>query len=57
MVNVEGKTPFIANARFRLEATIEPESGNTRANAIRYILLHELGHVVSGWHEHSSSVG
>jgi hypothetical protein len=40
-------TPFIRDARYSIGAVIEAESGNTRANAIRYILLHELGHVVS----------
>ncbi|MBL8514151.1 MAG: hypothetical protein JNJ55_09205 [Betaproteobacteria bacterium] len=40
-------TPFIRDATFRLEAAIENDAGNTRANAIRYILLHEIGHIVS----------
>lgn len=40
-------TPFKPDGRFRLEARIEDDSQDNRKNAIRYILLHELGHVLS----------
>jgi hypothetical protein len=40
-------TPFMPSAEFRLSAEIEGESQNTRKNAIQYILLHELAHVIS----------
>ena len=40
-------TPFMPSQRFRLVAEIEEASQNTRKNAIQYILLHELGHVIS----------
>lgn len=40
-------SPFIADPQFRLEVKLEREDGDTRKNAIQYILLHELGHVLS----------
>ena len=40
-------TPFKPSTEFRLTAEIEEESQNTRKNAIQYILLHELAHVIS----------
>lgn len=40
-------TPFKADPRYRLEARIEADGNNNRKNAIQYILLHELGHVLS----------
>lgn len=40
-------TPFAANADIRIESTIEHAENNTRANAIRYILLHEFAHVLA----------
>ena len=40
-------TPFRADAAFKLEAQIEAEDGDNRKNAIQYILLHELGHIIS----------
>ena len=40
-------TPFIAEEGMRLRATIETGPRDNRKNAIQYILLHELGHVVS----------
>jgi hypothetical protein len=40
-------SPFMAHPRFRLEVELERQDGNTRKNAIQYILLHELGHVLS----------
>ena len=40
-------TPFRANAAYKLEAQIETEDGDNRKNAIQYILLHELGHIIS----------
>ena len=40
-------TPFMPGPEFRLAAEIETASQNTRKNAIQYILLHELAHVIS----------
>ena len=40
-------TPFTAPTGFRLEAEIESQRNNNRTNAIQYILLHELAHVLS----------
>lgn len=40
-------SPFIANPNFKLNATIEEASQDNRKQAIQYILLHELGHVLS----------
>jgi len=40
-------TPFTADPVFRLEARIESDDGDNRRNAIQYILLHELGHILS----------
>ena len=40
-------TPFMPGPDFRLTAEIETASQNTRKNAIQYILLHELAHVIS----------
>ena len=40
-------TPFKPDARFALTATIEKPADDTRKQAIQYILLHELGHVLS----------
>jgi hypothetical protein len=40
-------TPFTAHPEFRLMAEIEAASQNNRKNAIQYILLHELAHVIS----------
>jgi hypothetical protein len=40
-------SPFKADPRFRLEVELERDGGNTRKNAIQYILIHELGHVLS----------
>jgi hypothetical protein len=40
-------SPFIADPKFRLDAEIERPTENNRKNAIQYILLHELGHVLS----------
>jgi hypothetical protein len=39
-------TPFKAHAGYRLTAQIETPGQNNRKNAIQYILLHELGHVL-----------
>lgn len=41
------RSPFRPDSRFQLDATIEDAQGDTRKNAIQYILLHELGHVIS----------
>lgn len=40
-------TPFLGNAAYRLDARIEADDKDNRRNAIQYILLHELGHVLS----------
>jgi len=40
-------TPFISSPDFKLNATIEEASQDNRKQAIQYILLHELGHVLS----------
>ena len=40
-------TPFKADSGFRLMAEIETRGHNNRKNAIQYILLHELAHVLS----------
>ena len=40
-------TPFRADANVKLDAIIEHADQDTRANAIRYILLHEIGHVLA----------
>ena len=40
-------TPFKPDAHLRLEAEIEADGQDNRKNAIQYILLHELGHIVS----------
>jgi hypothetical protein len=40
-------TPFRKGAALRLEALIEEPENNNRKNAIQYILLHELGHIIS----------
>lgn len=41
------RTPFIADPRYRLDAIIETGGQDNRKNAIQYILLHELGHILS----------
>ena len=40
-------TPFKPQAGYSLAARIEDGHGDNRKNAIQYILLHELGHVLS----------
>ncbi|MBL8525550.1 MAG: hypothetical protein JNN20_17865 [Betaproteobacteria bacterium] len=40
-------TPFKPNPAYALSATIETAANDNRKNAIRYILLHEIGHVLS----------
>jgi hypothetical protein len=40
-------TPFKPGDGWKLEATIEEPAEDTRRSAIRYILLHEFGHVVA----------
>jgi len=48
-------TPFIADAAFDLQVTIETPANDNRKQALQYILLHELGHVASvGAHIHPS---
>lgn len=41
------RTPFKPAAQYRLDAMIEANGQDSRKNAIQYILLHELGHVLS----------
>ena len=41
------RTPFNADPRYHLDATIEASGQDNRKNAIQYILLHELGHILS----------
>ena len=41
------RTPFNADPRYRLDAIIEANGRDNRKNAIKYILLHELGHILS----------
>ena len=41
------RTPFVADPRYRLDAIIEANGQDNRKNAIQYILLHELGHILS----------
>ncbi len=40
-------TPFVADSRHALTATLEKPADDNRRQAIQYILLHELGHVLS----------
>lgn len=40
-------TPFKPQPGWALQARIEADAGDNRRNAIQYILLHELGHVLS----------
>ena len=40
-------TPFKPAAGWALEARLEPDATDDRRGAIRYILLHELGHVLA----------
>ena len=40
-------TPFKPGNGWKLEATIEEAGEDTRRSAIRYILLHEFGHVIA----------
>ena len=41
------RTPFIADPQYQLDAIIEAGGQDNRKNAIQYILLHELGHILS----------
>lgn len=40
-------TPFKPDTTYKLKARIEADGDDNRKNAIQYILLHELGHVLS----------
>ena len=40
-------TPFNSDDTIRIVSRIETDTNNTRANAIRYVLLHEFAHVLS----------
>jgi hypothetical protein len=44
------RSPFAGGGPQRLSAAIAPASADTRAAAIRFILLHEIGHVVGVAH-------
>ena len=39
-------TPFKADPAYQIQTHLEEPAGDTRRNALRYILLHELGHFV-----------
>jgi hypothetical protein len=39
-------TPFRTNLAYEIHTHLEEPAGNTRRNALRYILLHEFGHFV-----------
>jgi hypothetical protein len=39
--------PFAADPRVTIRATLEEPAGDTRANAMRFIILHELGHIIA----------
>lgn len=41
------RSPFKADPEWELDARIEANAHDSRRNAIQYILLHELGHVLS----------
>src|SRR5574340_1005305 len=41
------RTPFVPDPRYRLDAIIEANGQDNRKNAIQYILLHELGVILS----------
>jgi hypothetical protein len=41
------RSPFKPDADWELDARIETDTQDSRRNAIQYILLHELGHVLS----------
>jgi len=49
------RSPFADNMEVQLVATIEPNESNDRSNAIQYILLHEIGHLVGAVQEHHGS--
>ena len=40
--------PFAGSEAGRLAVTIEPPDGDRRSNALQFILLHEIGHVLAG---------
>jgi hypothetical protein len=40
-------SPFASEPGWQLQARIEPDAQDSRRNAIQYILLHELGHVLA----------
>lgn len=57
-------TPFKPDSKWRIDARIAEDRNNTRKEAILYILLHEIGHVVGTrgdihprWDRPSSEVG
>jgi len=39
-------TPFLADPEYGIRTHIEDTAGDTRQNALRYILLHEFGHFI-----------
>jgi hypothetical protein len=48
-------TPFATDPSLKLEVTIEEEAANNVKNAIQYIVLHEMGHVLERAGKHSPS--
>ena len=40
-------SPFLENPDYKIEAEIEKPQSNSRKNALQFILLHELAHVIS----------
>ncbi|WP_146204564.1 hypothetical protein [Massilia glaciei] len=40
-------TPFRSDPQYRLDVRIEQQESNNRKNAIQYLLLHEIAHVLS----------
>jgi hypothetical protein len=49
------RSPFVDGNEVQLVAKIEPDQRNDRSEAIRYILLHEIGHLVGAVQRHHGS--
>jgi len=49
------RSPFAEYSQVELVATIEPSQSNDRSQAIQYILLHEIGHLVGAVQAHHGS--
>jgi hypothetical protein len=45
-LTMKENSPFKQSGEYRIQGVLEPESTNTRVNALTFIFLHELGHVV-----------